>query len=503
MGRNSVQQRESRPTALKNRTLRLEPLEPRCLLAANFLGLADGTLAAYVKSLDNDGSINRSDMIGILRKVQAETDGVVNANDLGDLRKIVQNASTLKMPDYASVLAGDVVNGNAANAHYQGASLGNLVAGNSNAKLGKLTDKWFYGADLPSTGCYAYASASGSLYSAAGPSHLDEHQGALGDCYLIAGLGSIADSSQAAIKNMFIANGDGTWTVRFFYNGKADYVTVNNKLPISGNSFVFDGYGSKYFSASNTLWLPLLEKAYVQWNESGKTWRGVYTNNYSSIEGGWMGDVYTQAVGCSTIYVMDTSGSNAKTTLINSLSGHQAVTLGTVDTPNFNNTGLYGDHAYNVLSYSSSSGKFTLYNPWGSNQPKQLTWAQLSANAAGFSATVTTTSTPILSASNGSRSAPFMLYSDACITTAANTLDTPAITPQAAAALVPAAVDAALTDSDALSGDASGQTAMTFQSSNSWVSDIAESNAARSSGHAMADVDALLDSIRSHVALAL
>ena len=53
------------------------------------------------------------------------------------------------MPSYVQVLAGDVVNGNPANAHYQGAPLGNLAAGSSAAQLDDLIDKWFYGTDLP------------------------------------------------------------------------------------------------------------------------------------------------------------------------------------------------------------------------------------------------------------------------------------------------------------------------------------------------------------------
>ena len=47
-------------------------------------------------------------------------------------------------------------------------------------------------------------------------------QGELGDCYLIAALGAIADSSPAAIENMIIPNGVengiASWTVRFYYH---------------------------------------------------------------------------------------------------------------------------------------------------------------------------------------------------------------------------------------------------------------------------------------------
>ena len=164
---------------------------------------------------------------------------------------------------------------------------------------------------------------------------------------------------------MFIANGDGTWTVRFYYNGKADYVTVNSKLPVSGNYLIFDGYGANYSSTSNALWLPLLEKAYVQWNETGKTLARHRLQPLFRHRGRLDGRRLPAGSGPLHRLRHEHVGPNAKTTLISALDSHQAVTLGTVYYPNFNSTGLYGNHAYNVLSYNSSTGKFTLYNPWG------------------------------------------------------------------------------------------------------------------------------------------
>ena len=150
---------------------------------------------------------------------------------------------------------------------------------------------------------------------------------------------------------MIINNGDGTWTVRFYSNGKADYVTVNSQLPVdSKGNLIFDGYGTSSTSTSNVLWLALLEKAYAQWNETGKAGRSGAANSYASIEGGWMGDVYAQTLNCAdTTYQMTTS---AKQTLVNALSAGKAVTIGTDNHP-ASSTGLYGNHAYNVLSYDA------------------------------------------------------------------------------------------------------------------------------------------------------
>ncbi|MCE5266809.1 MAG: hypothetical protein LLG00_02855 [Planctomycetaceae bacterium] len=354
------------------------------VVKANYLGLSNAELAALTQSLDADGSINRADMIQILDCIESESDGVVDAADLSDLKTILKDSPTLNIVSYVAVLANDVVNGSVANAHYLSQTLGNLAVGSSNTVLEKLINKWFYGTDLPATGGYSYDTATaGTLYSTSGPSHANEKQGDLGDCYLLSSLGSIADSSQAAIKNMIIDNGDGTWTVRFYYNGAADYVTVNSQLPVdSRGNLVFDGYGASSASTSNVLWLELIEKAYAQWNETGRTGRSSNSNSYISIEGGWMGDVYAQTLNCAdTSYSLRTS--SAQQAMVAALSAGKPVTIGTVTSPS-SSTGLYGNHAYNVLSYDSTAGLFTLYNPWGSNQPAKLTWSQLVANCSAF-----------------------------------------------------------------------------------------------------------------------
>ncbi len=124
--------------------------------------------------------------------------------------------------------------------------------------LTKLVDKWFLGTDLPtiSSGGVSYKEATGPLFVNGTAAFNDQKQGALGDCYLISTLGAIAGRNPTAVANMFIDNGDGTFTVRFytgsysmFYtadgsisdgfasgSGTADYVTVNRQLPAYGNN---------------------------------------------------------------------------------------------------------------------------------------------------------------------------------------------------------------------------------------------------------------------------
>jgi len=182
---------------------------------------------------------------------------------------------------------------------------------------------------------------------------------------------------------MFLDNRDGTWTVRFYANGTADYVTVNAMLPVdSMGDLVYADCGCLADSTSNVLWIPLAEKAYVQWDETGREGRGGI-NAYSDIEGGWMADVYSQLVG-RTANSYNLVSASDEAALVTAMTNHWAVSIGTDCEANLP-YGLYGCHAYAVIGYDSSAGTFTLYNPWGCDQPTtSLTWAQLQSVCDGF-----------------------------------------------------------------------------------------------------------------------
>ena len=69
-------------------------------------------------------------------------------------------------------------------------------------------------------------------------------------------------------------------------------------LPTYYNGAIYAGVGGgSYTNSGNELWIALAEKAYAQWNETGKEGRSPAQNSYSSIEGGWMFDVCNQVLG--------------------------------------------------------------------------------------------------------------------------------------------------------------------------------------------------------------
>lgn len=351
--------------------------------------IKDSGLQSAARERFTDGTLDRNDMIAVLRA--AKDSSVVDATELTDLRNLVSNASYLKLPDYVKVLSNKVVNGNSANQKYQGVSLGNLYAGSSDTQMENLISKWFVGSDRPTTS-YTYQYASGSLFQGS-ISVSDVKQGFVGDCYFLAGLAATALRASSTIGSMFIDNGDNTYTVRFYNNGVADFVTVDRYLPTdSSGTFVYANMGGSYNNSSNELWVALAEKAYAQLNESG--WIGQdNTNSYEGISSGYISDAFAQITGRSS-----SLGNTLDFTLItNAVNSGKLVGLATNSSGVASN--IVPNHAYVVTGYNSSTQKFSLFNPWGVNggydgrnfKPGtiELTWSEITANFSYWDSTTT------------------------------------------------------------------------------------------------------------------
>ena len=300
------------------------------------------------------------------------------------------NSSLFGGSDYVQVLSSDIVLGNTANAHSQGQTLGNLAAGSHATQLEELVDKWFLGTDHPlgtadTGGTYSYSQVSGQLF-VNGVSYTDVRQGMVGDCYFLSSLAEIALRNPNAITSMFIVNGDGTYTVRFYNGTTAQYVTVDQQLPTSGGNLIFDGMGASATNSTNVLWVALAEKAYVQMNECGwirpSSWGGgqnVYTgisegdmymahgSDHRSGDDGLRGDL-------QQFRIHDTG---------DSLCWRQIDLLGFQKA--LPSSAVIGDHAYSVLSVDAATQTVTMFNPWGINNSHDsgvitLSWAQIQAN---------------------------------------------------------------------------------------------------------------------------
>lgn len=348
--------------------------------------ITDAALKSLGHSLYIDNLINRSDMIALLRS--AEDGGVIDATEMTDLKAIVANTSLFGTADYVDKLAADVVNGSVANAKYLGQTLGNLAAGATTAKMENLIGKWFLGTDRPvaSGDAYhqysSYRQFSGTLF-VNGTTYADIKQGYLGDCYFMSTLGEVALRNPGAITNMFIVNGDGTYTVKFFNNGQANYVTVDSYLPTdSSGRAIYAGLGMVYNNTSNELWTALAEKAYVQLNELGWERVGLSGNGqnaYASISGGYVYAAQGQVTGQNTVAFAMTSGSTSFNTFVTAWNQGKSIGFASKSTPA--SSTVVGGHAYAVVGYNAANQTVTLFNPWGIQYGLlTLSWSQIKAN---------------------------------------------------------------------------------------------------------------------------
>jgi len=368
------------------------------------------------------GGLTRNDMLEIYKEISTSGtdpnypfaiesaiafDGTVTANECADLKALT--STKLSIDPATRFLASRIANGDRANAGYQGAPLGNLAAGQAGDHLETLVDKWFEGDDVPwaadaKLSTLRYEQASGSLF-VNGPSIDDIRQNYINDCYLMSALGEVAQHSPQSIQNMFIDNGDGTWSVRFFRNGVANYVTVNCELPVygygtsgvawgAGFGTTTDPYGetfaNNYDNPNNELWVALAEKAYVQMNESG--WIGQDGNNsYHGIDNGFTHVAFTQITDKPASYFAFANSSAP--TVINAFNAGHPIVFESKSSGTDAAT-VVADHTYMLTGYDpqtqtfelSNTGQFQVY--LGSNVVYPMTlefsWADVLRNFNGM-----------------------------------------------------------------------------------------------------------------------
>jgi hypothetical protein len=369
--------------------------------------LTDPGIQALARTDYNRGkALSRADLLELFD--QAGADGVVKGPELHSLQALVANADYLNISDDVRILSSNVVNGNPANANlnttdgnpkyrdYKG-TLGNLAVGSLSSQLNELVDKWFNGADYPSAANVLTNSSTppwqwvgGQLFSPnpngpslpPEPNANDVAQGAVADCYFLSALGAAATQSPDLVRNMFIDNGDGTYTVRFYKNGVPTYVTVDRQLPVVNGQLSFAGkyQYSQTTQPSTGLWVALAEKAYAQLAEQGWT-RPTETaaNAYATINPG--GATYSalalEEISGATSYRIYTYGPSTQQTLIDAFTEGDAITM------------WVGDHVWMLTGYNPATGNFTFTNPYNnggrvSSQPDpdarivKTPWANLS-----------------------------------------------------------------------------------------------------------------------------
>jgi hypothetical protein len=347
-----------------------------------------GISADLTKYLAGGTALKYSSVLSILQDAAV---GGITSSEFTSLEAFANELNVsggITVPAYVQQLADDVIFGNSANATWNGGSstattLGNLSAGSSQTKAQELVGMWFLGTNLPSMslsgigyGNYnpTYQTSTLPLYGSSGtPSYLDVNQGYLGDCYFLSSLGEVALKDPQEIKNMITNNGNGTYSVRFFVNGKADYVTVNEKLPVFGGGYHWaNGSTMEFANGKTDNWVALIEKAYAQLNaqtnaphgmqlhSASDSYQGISEGNGSALK------MVTDQSEAATYLSSSTSSSMLASILSSMASNFSSGEEVLLQTPAASKGNLVGDHFFMVTGANAATDTVTLRNPWGS-----------------------------------------------------------------------------------------------------------------------------------------
>jgi hypothetical protein len=365
--------------------------------------LNDAVIKADMTAADVDGTVSETGMAQLFSDLGAELTAdksTLSASQLADLKTIAADLNVGETASsYVTYITDALIDGNAANAKWTGGAastttLGNLAVGASATHVDELDDKWFLGTDLPSssvnmigdgTFTVSYSAVPSPVFGASGPSMNDINQGYLGDCYLMASLAEVAYQDPSAIESMIINNGNNTYGVRFFVNGSADYVTVNDSLADGGT----------IFNSATDIWGDLIEKAYAQIQASGVITGNTYNfgNSYSTIGNGgapeyaleeitdasaitdfnagrasWSEDVYNDDLNTQSTGSGLTTASVLATLVADLGKGYDEVLSSSTNaTDSSGMTTLVADHALSVYGYDSTTGDLEIRNPWGTD----------------------------------------------------------------------------------------------------------------------------------------
>jgi Calpain family cysteine protease len=269
---------------------------------------------------DELGADDSLDYHGMLHVLRDAARGGMTDSKFGTLETLV---SLMNAPDgistsaYVQHISHSLVDGDPANATWTGGEakpkdLEDLSATSTQTDVHELIGKWFLGTDLPSTdhtGSEAtYELQKGPLFAADGvPTYHDVNQGELGDCWFVATLAEVALQDPSAIRSMITNDHNGTYGVRFFVDGHADYVTVNKELPVTNDGLEFNnGSTLKFANGANgdPLWAELVEKAFAQLNAEPDAVHGTLgkaINAYEGIAGGEADNALAEITGQTSV----------------------------------------------------------------------------------------------------------------------------------------------------------------------------------------------------------
>ncbi|PWT89061.1 MAG: hypothetical protein C5B56_07740, partial [Proteobacteria bacterium] len=361
--------------------------------------LSDDQIRASMIAADVGGTVSEAGMAALFQNlvdVLKAENSTLSATQFADLKTIAANLNVGETASsYLTYITRALVDGNPANATFTGGQasaspLGDLAVDATATQIQELADKWLYGTDLPRNTyvggiIYAPAPSDLPLFAGGGPSMDDINQGNAGDCYFESALAEIAYQNPSLITSMFVDNGNGSYGVRFYVNGSAEWVTVSNQLANAGTLLNRD---------PGALWASLAEQAYaqLQGNDFNAIARGGYGENaLEQLTGVTQVTDYTSDSAGRIQYVLgDKPNSWGFPNVLSQENGHSTASvlsrivsaLATGDDVllasafySYDASGkltLVDEHEMSIYGYDGATGMLEIRNPWGTQPPQ--TW---------------------------------------------------------------------------------------------------------------------------------
>ena len=205
-----------------------------------------------------------------------------------------------------------------------------------------------------------YEKIEGPVF-AEGVQPTDVSQGGLGDCWLVASMMSLARTNPELIEKAIKDNGDGTYDVTLYEDGKPVVVTVTGEFPARDGDPAYADNDSDV----RELWPMLIEKAAAQ-HMGG---------DYDDIVGDKPGRAMELLTGKEpTVYedgfgFWDDLDQPPAQELKKRFDNGDSMVFSTHgDDKSIGDHQLVGGHAY-VITGVADNGDVTLQNPWGANHP--------------------------------------------------------------------------------------------------------------------------------------
>ena len=214
---------------------------------------------------------------------------------------------------------------------------------------------------------------------------MDPIQGAVGDCYYIAALASVAWARTYVIAQKARSTsttGDFVDMVEFHKGGKHHKVEVTEQIPLRspGNTYIY-----ARSSDQGEIWPAVYEKAYAKWKTNHQGDRP----NITAIAGGDPAAAMAEITGLTPHYYKTVDFTPSKIwskVRANSMSFKTFNPMiawtypsgdDSPDKVKYSDANLVANHAYSILGWQYTNGKkyIVLRNPWG--------WKEATLNVAG------------------------------------------------------------------------------------------------------------------------